>query len=145
VFVATGPYLRALDVLERSLVRGSEHGPPEDGQERRSPTLVGLAQLTAGWQVHDCTHPDDVFRAYERDRDQVFVADDAFGSTEYSPDSAEWWARELDRVLARMDERHWLVWTSRPAPLARWPAPRASRAGGLERFPAPGRRAGGCK
>ena len=35
-----------------------------------------------------------------RDRPQVFVADDAFGSTEYRPDAAERWARELGRMLA---------------------------------------------
>ena len=135
VFVATAPYMRALDVLERHSFSVLT-GPPEMGKTAIA-RMIGLAQLTAGWQVHECAHPDDVFRAYEREREQVFIADDAFGSTEYSPDSAERWARELDRILARMDERHWLLWTSRPAPL-RAGLRRVHRERGLERFPQPG-------
>jgi hypothetical protein len=45
------------------------------------------------------------------------VADDAFGSTEYRPDDAERWARELPAILGLADERHWVIWTSRPGPL----------------------------
>src|SRR3954464_15390564 len=74
--------------------------------------------------------------AYRLD-ELIFLADDAFGSTEYRPDTAERWARELDRVLARMDATHWLVWTSRPAPLAAG-LRRVHRERGLERFPDPG-------
>jgi hypothetical protein len=66
----------------------------------------------------------------------VFIADDAFGSTEYRPDAAERWALELDRVLRAMDYRHWLVWTSRPAPLKAGLA-RIHREHGTERFRQP--------
>ena len=66
----------------------------------------------------------------------MFVADDAFGSTEYRPEAAERWAVELDRVLRAMDERHWLIWTSRPAPLKAG-LRRIHREHGVERFPQP--------
>jgi hypothetical protein len=135
VFVATAPYRRALDVLERhSFVVLT--GPPEMGKTAIA-RMVALAQLSAGWEAHECNDPDDFFKHYRSDRAQVFVADDAFGSTEYRPETAERWARELDRVLHRTDERHWLVWTSRPAPL-RAGLRRVHRERGLERFPAPG-------
>jgi hypothetical protein len=66
----------------------------------------------------------------------VFIADDAFGSTEYRPEAAERWAVELDRTLRSMDDSHWLVWTSRPAPL-KAALRRINREHGVERFPAP--------
>ena len=135
VFAAAGPYRRALDVLERhSFVVLT--GPPEMGKTAIA-RMVGLAQLSAGWEAYECAYPDDFFRAYEADRAQVFIADDAFGSTEYRPDVAERWARDLAGVLSRTDERHWLVWTSRPAPL-RAGLRRVHRERGLERFPSRG-------
>src|SRR5258707_13178830 len=77
---------------------------------------LGLALKDEGWEVHECIRPEQIWEAHAPDRAQLFVADDAFGSTEYQPDSAERWALELDRVLPVMDERHWLVLSSRPAP-----------------------------
>src|SRR5258707_13204884 len=78
---------------------------------------LGLALKDEGWEVHECIRPEQIWEAHAPDRAQLFVADDAFGSTEYRPDSAERWALELDRILRVMDERHWLVWTARPATL----------------------------
>ena len=66
----------------------------------------------------------------------MFVADDAFGSTEYRPEAAERWALDLDRILRSMDESHWLLWTSRPTPL-KAALRRIHREHGVERFPAP--------
>lgn len=135
VFVLTRAYERARHVLAR-------HGfvvltgPPEMGKTAIA-HMIALARLTTGWEVHDCTSPEQVWSALDRDRPQVFVADDAFGSTEYRPDAAEHWARELGRMLAVLDERHWLIWTSRPAPL-RAGLRRVQRERGSERFPAPG-------
>ena len=54
-----------------------------------------------------------------------------------APDAAERWAANLDRILRATDERHWLVWTSRPAPL-RAGLRRLHRERGAERFPQPG-------
>jgi hypothetical protein len=97
---------------------------------------VGLAQLTSGWEVHECVDPDGVLDRVDRTRAQLFIADDAFGSTEYRPDAAERWARELPAILRLTDERHWLIWTSRPAPL-RAGLHRVHQERGTERFPSP--------
>jgi hypothetical protein len=134
VFVPTEAYAGALDVL------AAHHfavltGPPEMGKTAIARTIA-LAQLTYGWEVHECIRPEQLWRAFARDRRQVFVADDAFGSTEYRPEAAERWALELDRVLRAMDERHWLIWTSRPAPLKAG-LRRVHREHGVERFPRP--------
>jgi hypothetical protein len=86
--------------------------------------------------VHECIRAEQVWAAFDRGRPQLFIADDAFGSTEYRPDAAEAWAVELDRILRATDERHWLVWTSRPTPLKAGLA-RIHREHGVERFPRP--------
>jgi conflict system STAND superfamily ATPase len=135
VFVPTRAHRRALAALER-------HGfvvltgPPEMGKTA-SARMIGLAKLSDGWEFHECIRPDQLWAAFDRDRPQVFVADDAFGSTEYRPEAAERWAVELDRILRAMDGRHWLVWTSRPAPLKAG-LRRIQREHGVERFPRPG-------
>jgi hypothetical protein len=134
VFVPTDAYERALATLRRHAFLVLS-GPPEMGKTAIART-IGLALLSDGWQVHECTRPEQVWQRYDRERRQLFVADDAFGSTEYRPDAAERWARELDRALRATDERHWLVWTSRPAPLHAG-LRRIHRERGGERFPQP--------
>jgi Novel STAND NTPase 3 len=99
--------------------------------------MLALAYLTHGWEAHQCNDPEQVWRVFDRERRQLFIADDAFGSTEYRPDAAERWARGLGRLLEMLDARHWLIWTSRPAPLKAGLA-RVQRESGAERFPAPG-------
>ena len=135
VFVPTRSYGRAREVLARHRFVVLT-GPPEMGKTAIA-HMIALARLTAGWEAHDCISPEQVWKAFDRDRRQVFVADDAFGSTEYRPDAAEHWARELGRMLRALDARHWLIWTSRPAPL-RSGLRRVQRERGSERFPAPG-------
>ena len=110
-------------------------GPPEMGKTAIA-RMLGLALLTEGWEVHECTRPEQVEQRYDRSRPQLFIADDAFGSTEYRADAAERWAANLDRILRATDEHHWLVWTSRPAPL-RAGLRRLHRERGGERFPQP--------
>ena len=136
VFVPTRAYARTVGTLR-------EHrfavltGPPEMGKTAIA-RMVALAKMTDGWEAHECTTPDDLRAAFDPDARQVFVADDAFGSTEYRPDSAERWAREMERLLAALDDRHWLIWTSRPAPLHA-ALHRCHQERGAERFPAPAR------
>ncbi|HEX7299976.1 MAG TPA: hypothetical protein VF257_13330 [Solirubrobacteraceae bacterium] len=135
VFVPTRAYARALDVLARHRFAVLT-GPPEMGKTAAA-TMIALARMSAGWDAHDCRTPDDLLTALDAERAQVFVADDAFGSTEYRPDAAERWARELPRILRMLDDRHWLIWTSRPAPL-RAGLDRVHQERGAERFPRPG-------
>lgn len=136
VFVPTRAYRRALEVL-------GEHrfavltGPPEMGKTAIA-RMLGLARMTTGWEAHECITPQDVARAWRDDVAQVFIADDAFGSTEYRADAAERWAVEMERLLRRLDDRHWLIWTSRPAPLHA-ALRRLHRERGAERFPSPAR------
>ena len=135
VYVPTAAYARALAVLARHRFAVLT-GPPEMGKTAAA-TMVALARMSAGWEAHECRGPDDLLRALVPDRAQVFIADDAFGSTEYRPDAAERWARDLPRILRVLDDRHWLLWTSRPAPL-RAGLHRVHQERGAERFPNPG-------
>ncbi len=135
VFWPTRAYERARQVLARHRFVVLT-GPPEMGKTAIA-QLLGLAQLTDGWEVHDCSSPDELLRAFDAHAKQVFIADDAFGSTEYRPDAAERWAGALERLLTMLDDRHWLIWTSRPAPLKAG-LRRIQRERGAERFPAPG-------
>ena len=134
VFVPTGPYTRALSVL-------ATHGfcvltgPPEMGKTAAA-RMIGLALLTDGWEVHECNRPEQVVEALDPKRRQLFVADDAFGSTEYRPDAAERWARALPEILHATDGEHWLIWTSRPTPLKAG-LRTLHRERGAERFPSP--------
>ncbi len=134
VFVPTAAYERALATLRRHHFAVLT-GPPEMGKTAIA-RMISLALLHDGWEAHECTRPEDVYARLRPGRPQVFVADDAFGSTEYRPDAAERWARELDGILRATGERTWLIWTSRPAPL-RSGLRRIHRERGGERFPQP--------
>jgi hypothetical protein len=134
VFVPTLAYDRALTTLRRHHFAVLT-GPPEMGKTAIA-RMLALALLSDGWEAHECTRPDQVHERLDRARPQVFIADDAFGSTEYRPDAAERWARDLDRALRVTDSTHWLVWTSRPAPLHAG-LRRIHRERGGERFPQP--------
>jgi len=136
VFVPTRAYQRALAVLAAHRFAVLT-GPPEMGKTAIA-RMIGLAKMTAGWEAHECPSPADVARTRDPRARQVFIADDAFGSTEYRADAAERWAREMERLLRSLDERHWLIWTSRPAPLHA-ALRRLHRERGAERFPSPAR------
>lgn len=134
VFVPTRAHQRALQVLRRHRFAVLT-GPPEMGKTAIA-RMIALAQQTCGWEAYECTSPDAVFGALDAGSAQLFIADDAFGSTEYRADAAERWARAIERLLRSLDDRHWLIWTSRPAPL-RAALRRLHRERGAERFPAP--------
>jgi hypothetical protein len=75
--------------------------------------MLGLVQLFAGWDVIECRAPEDFFKLYENKRRQIFIADDAFGHTEYEPARVRAWEHDLPNIIGRLDSRHWLLWTSR--------------------------------
>ena len=107
VFVPVAAHARALDVLRRHRFAVLT-GPPEMGKTAVA-RMVALALVTDGWDAHECTRPEEVWSAWADDRAQVFVADDAFGSTEYRPDAGERWAREMEGLLRSLDDRHALI------------------------------------
>ena len=134
VFVATWAYDRALAMLEtHGFVVLT--GPPEMGKTAIA-EMLALARASEGWDVIDCRGPEDFERAFTLQRRQLCIADDVFGSTEYQPAVAQAWERALPQVIPRLDDDHWFIWTSRPAPL-REGLDALHMQGPAERFPAP--------
>jgi hypothetical protein len=110
-FVPTGAYARVWEVLKKHHFAVLE-GPPEMGKSAIA-WMVALAQIANSWEANVCDNPDDFFRALRADTSQIFIADDAFGRTEYDPSRGARWEAQLHRVFARLGNKHWLVWTSR--------------------------------
>jgi hypothetical protein len=111
VFVPTAAYERALRVLAKHNFVVLE-GPPEMGKSAIA-WIISLVQVSLGWQAIACDRPDELFANYDSNARQVFIADDAFGRTEYDVTRGSQWERQLERVLQLIDSKHWLVWTSR--------------------------------
>jgi len=111
VFVPTLAYNRAWRVLTEHHFVVLE-GPPEMGKSAIA-WMIALAQVWNGWQAIYCTDPDAFFAQHDPSRAQIFVADDAFGLTEYDPIRSQKWEHELGLVTRKLDSKHWLAWTSR--------------------------------
>jgi hypothetical protein len=111
VFVPTRPYDNCWEILQKHRFAVLE-GPPEMGKTAIA-WMIGLAQLAAGWEVIACDAPDHVYNRRESSTSQVFIADDAFGRTEYDASRGRRWENDLDRILRLIDSKHWLIWTSR--------------------------------
>jgi hypothetical protein len=111
VFVPTKAFDEAWDILEKHNFVVLE-GPPEMGKTAIA-WMIAAVMLAQKWQAVDCDKPEDFFAAYANDRDQIFIADDAFGTTEYDVNRGSEWGRQLHKVIPKLDKRHWLVWTSR--------------------------------
>ena len=135
VFVPVGAYQRAIDKVHRYHFAVLE-GPPEMGKTAIA-RMIGMAQLLSQWETLECRVPDDFFGSYRSQDKQMFIADDAFGRTEYDPSRVAQWEQDLGKILSRLDRRHWLLWTSRKHLLER-----ARRTmdlqGSAGRFPEPG-------
>ncbi len=117
VFVQTGAYHQARRVLSENAFVVLD-GPPEMGKTAIA-RMLGIVHLLDGRQVVECRKPDDFFNSLDQRADQLFIADDAFGRTEYDPGLGRQWERDLARVLRALDARHGLVWTTRRHILSR--------------------------
>jgi hypothetical protein len=114
-FVPTGAYWETLKLLSQHYFAVLS-GPPEVGKTTIA-RVIGLMKDQEGWQCYDCREADEFFRLRDRKQRQIFIVDDAFGSTEYSPESARGWGDHLDVILEQLGPECWILWTSRSAPL----------------------------
>jgi hypothetical protein len=135
VFAPTSAYERAWRVLRKHHFAVLE-GPPEVGKSAIA-WMIGLTQAAQGWETVVCNTPDVFFQMLSVSRPQVFIADDAFGRTEYDPTRTSKWEADLDMVLHRLDRHHWLIWTSRKHILER-ACERMDAQGKARSFPDPG-------
>ena len=117
LFVPTSTYLSAWHILQKHNFVVLD-GPPEMGKTSIA-RMIALTQLTFDWQSIECREPNDIFSSYSRNLKQVFIADDAFGRTEYDPTLGRQWERDLSKVLNCINSTHWLIWTSRKHILVR--------------------------
>jgi hypothetical protein len=135
VFAPTSSYERAWQVLRKHHFAVLE-GPPEVGKSAIA-WMIGITQVAQGWETVICQTPDTFFQMLRSSKSQVFIADDAFGRTEYDPTRTSKWEADLDLILRRLDRRHWLIWTSRKHILER-ACDRMDAQGKARSFPDPG-------
>jgi hypothetical protein len=135
VFAPTQSYERAWAILHKHHFVVLE-GPPEVGKSAIA-WMIGLTQAGSGWEAIVCRTPDTFFEKREANATQVFIADDAFGRTEYDPARTSKWEADLDLILHRLDKHHWLIWTSRKHILER-ACQRMDAQGKARSFPDPG-------
>jgi hypothetical protein len=117
VFVPTAAHAKAWDVLVRHNFVVLE-GPPEMGKTAIA-WMLALHHIIDGWESAVCNDPNEIFAAYQKEAKQIFIADDAFGRTEYDTSRGRRWEQELPRVLRIVNSTHWLIWTSRKHVLER--------------------------
>ena len=110
VFVPTDAYFEALECLQKHSFVVLE-GPPEMGKTAIG-RVIALGQLSRGWEAIECRKPEDFLNKCRSDADQVFVADDFFGRTEYDPGRVSCWQADLPHIIPRLNARHWLILTS---------------------------------
>ena len=135
VFIPTGAYIQTWDVLKKHHFAVLD-GPAEMGKSAIA-WMIALTQVASGWEAYVCDTPEDFFRALPGETSKIFIADDAFGRTEYDPARGANWEAQLHRVFARLGNSHWLIWTSRRHILER-ARKRLDLQGGASAFPQPG-------
>jgi len=111
VFVPTNAYSQAISVLKKHCFVVLE-GPPEVGKTAIG-RMIALSHLPEGWEIIECTDPKEILQKYDREQEQIFIADDFFGQTEYRPDRVRVWQDELPTILRKINKAHLLILTSR--------------------------------
>jgi len=110
-FVATTPYLNAIDLLHR------QHfcvlsGPPKMGKTCTGYALAASLSALA-YEVYDLRSQRDFYDAYKSDTKQLFVCDDVFGDISLHASKRDDWTRGFMRLLGSLGRDHKLVWTAR--------------------------------
>ena len=111
IFVPTKSYYKTWESLKNHHF-AVLHGPPEMGKTTIA-WMIALVKLAEGWEALTCDSPKDFFQLYKQGNHQLFIADDAFGRTEYDPKRGKEWEQQLERMIHNLDGKHWLIWTSR--------------------------------
>ena len=110
-FVATGPYLKALDLLH-------SHnfciltGPPKMGKTCTAYAL-SAAFSTLEFEIYELRSQHDFYDAFTPKGKQLFVCDDVFGDIALSASLRDDWTRGFARLLRSLGSTHKLVWTAR--------------------------------
>ena len=111
VFVPTEAYRHAREVLKKHKFVVLD-GPPEVGKTTIA-YMIGLTLVIDEWTAIYCSEPKDLLQVFDTQQKQVFIADDAFGRTEYDPGRGKLWEKELPRILRLLSAQHFLIFTSR--------------------------------
>jgi hypothetical protein len=135
IFYPTEAYNQCLHNLSKHFFAVLE-GPPEVGKTSIA-IMISLARLSNDWDAYECLSPNEFFQLYATDRSQIFIADDAFGSTEFDPSKTNEWSLNLDRIFRRLDQSHWLIWTARKH-ILQLALEKLRLQGKAENFPEPG-------
>ncbi|MGB7512083.1 MAG: hypothetical protein WBP54_12460, partial [Pelodictyon phaeoclathratiforme] len=110
-FVATSPYMKAIDLLHK------QHfcvlsGPPKMGK-----TCIAYALAAAfsalKYEVYELRNQKDFYVAYRNDTKQIFICDDVFGDISMNAAQRDDWSRGLLRLIRSLGRDHKLVWTAR--------------------------------
>ena len=110
-FVATTPYLKAIDLLHK------QHfcilsGPPKMGKTCTA-YAVAASFAALSYEIYDLRNQKDFYDAYRPDSKQLFICDDVFGDISLNASQRDDWARSFLRLLGSLDRDHKLVWTAR--------------------------------
>lgn len=110
-FVATSPYLSAIELLHK------QHfcvlaGPPKMGKTCTAYALAASFSALS-YEVYDLRNQRDFYDAYQADAKQLFICDDVFGDISMHAAQRDDWARGFLRLLGSLERDHKLVWTAR--------------------------------
>ena len=110
-FVATSPYLSAIDLLHK------QHfcvlsGPPKMGKTCTAYALASSFSALS-YEIYDLRNQRDFYDAYRDDAKQLFICDDVFGDIALNPSQRDDWTRGFLRLLGSLGRDHKLVWTAR--------------------------------
>jgi len=110
-FVATSPYLAAVDLLRK------QHfcilsGPPKMGKTCTAYALAASFSASS-FEILDLRQQQDFYDAYRDGTKQLFICDDVFGDISMRGSLRDDWARGFVRLLGSLGRDHKLVWTAR--------------------------------
>jgi hypothetical protein len=109
-FVATEPYLNAVDLLHK------QHfcvltGPPKMGKTCTAYALAA-AFSSLNYEIYELRNQRDFYDAYSEEK-QLFICDDVFGDIALNAAMRDDWSRGFLKLLRSLGVNHKLIWTAR--------------------------------